>query len=107
MASSPYEETVYHVNDYDSIENIKAVLAVKLCESHGKIISCLHIRLAIFTHFCRDIPMLVMLSKVFAFRCSNAICYSFSCPASINKGGIACMRELSFCSYKNVSLNDI
>jgi len=33
MASVPYEETVFHVNDYDSIENIKAVLAVKLCES--------------------------------------------------------------------------
>ena len=35
MASVPYEETVFHVNDYDSIENIKAVLAVKLCESEG------------------------------------------------------------------------
>lgn len=33
MASVPYDETVFHVNDYDSIEGIKAVLAVKLCES--------------------------------------------------------------------------
>lgn len=35
MASVPYDETVFHVNDYDSIEGIKAVLAVKLCESEG------------------------------------------------------------------------
>ena len=36
MASPPYEHSVYHVSDYDSIKDIQLVLAAKLCESDGK-----------------------------------------------------------------------
>ncbi len=33
IASPPYESTVYHVSNYDSIDDIQSLLSVKLCES--------------------------------------------------------------------------
>jgi len=33
IASPPYDQTVFHVSNYDSIDDIQALLAVKLCES--------------------------------------------------------------------------
>ena len=42
IASPPYDTTVYHVSNYDSIDDIQSLLSVKLCESESKSILADH-----------------------------------------------------------------